>query len=148
MAATLSLVHRPVKPGRLRCNWASARKLVDAPTLITCGSPAGLPTVPLGPASPLAVTTVTPAATAAWLASDSGSLWRSGNGLLPSDSFMTSTLSTVTAYSTPCTIWAVVACCEPATFIAARDAPGATPLIRMVQPAGSGEAGFTKAARS
>src|SRR5205814_9296688 len=79
-AETLLRVQPPVKPGRLRSSCARARKLVDAPTLTTAGSPAGLPTVPNGPPSPLAATTVIPAATAAWLANEIGSVCRSGIG--------------------------------------------------------------------
>ena len=95
--ATSLLVQPPVNPGRLRWTWANSRRLFDAPTLITVGSPAGLPTVPKTPASPLATTTLMPAATAAWLASEIGSSCRSGTGLLPNDSLSTSTLATVTA---------------------------------------------------
>ena len=48
----------------------------------------------------------------------------------------------------PCTIVEMVPESSPSTFNATSDAPGATPRIRMVHPGGSGEAGFTKSARS
>src|ERR1700761_704619 len=49
-------------PPNVSCLYA--RKVVEAPALITCGSVAGDPTVLVTPESPVLVTTVTPAATA------------------------------------------------------------------------------------
>src|SRR5262245_16567749 len=76
---TLSLAQVPLE------NWTPAkpvcwypRKIVVAATLMTFGSLAGAPTVPLVPASPELATTVTPASTAASLASVIGSSPLSG----------------------------------------------------------------------
>src|SRR5215469_18751615 len=92
-----------------------------------------------GPASPLLDTTVTPAATAAWSASDTGSSCVFGTGFPPRDSLRMFTWSCITAHSIA---WMI---CElknpgldPATFSTARLAPGAMPSILMLQPAGSG----------
>ena len=52
-----------------------------------------------GPASPLLATTVTPAATAAWSARDTGSSWVFGTGFPPMDSLSTFTWSCITAHS-------------------------------------------------
>ena len=72
--------------------------MVDAPAEITFGSVAGEPMVLVTPASPLDTVTVTPALTAASLASLVRSrLAESGNGLPPNDSLITLTWSTLTA---------------------------------------------------
>ena len=73
------------------------RKAVVPAALMTCGSSAGEPTVPVGPASPVDTTTVTPAAVAASLAATTVSWVVSGIGLNPKDSLMTSTFCRVTA---------------------------------------------------
>ena len=71
---------------------------MDAPTEMTRGSEAGEPMVLAGPASPLATTTVTPAATAMSLNSfTASSEVRSGNGFAPNDSLITFTRAVVTA---------------------------------------------------
>ena len=123
--------------------------MVVPPTAITPGVVAGEPMLLNGPASPLLATTVTPAATAAWSARATGSSWVFGTGLPPMDSLSTLTWSCRTAHSTA---WMI---CElkkpallPATFSTARLAPGAMPLILMLQPGGSGCAGLTKLDRS
>ena len=71
---------------------------MDAPTEITAGSEAGEPIVLSGPASPLATTTVVPAATARSLNSLTASREvTSGNGLAPNDSSSTLTWTASTA---------------------------------------------------
>ncbi len=71
---------------------------VEAPAAITFGSVAGVPMVPLMPASPLDTVTVTPAAVAWSLKSEMVSCAPlSGAMLLPNDSFSTSTCATETA---------------------------------------------------
>ena len=72
---------------------ACNRNWVVAPEAITLGSVDGEPKVPAVPASPVLTTTVTPARTAALLASEIGSFALSGNGLPPKDSLITSTSS-------------------------------------------------------
>src|SRR5215475_2919429 len=125
-----------------------ARNVVVAPTAITCPELAGEPTVPAVPASPVLVTTVTPAAIAALSARLIGSSAVSGNGLPPNDSLSTSAPS-LTAYSMAWMNREVGAELElPKTFRPIRLAPGAMPTIRMLQPGGSGCAGFTKLDRS
>ena len=115
-----------------------------APTLITAGSVAGDARVPAVPASPLLATTVTPACTAASLASVIGSLALSGNGLPPNDSLSTSTWSCSTAHSMACTKLEVVVYPRLLkTFSPTSEAPGAMPRIRMLHGDGSGWAALT-----
>ena len=119
------------------------------PTAITPGVVAGEPMLLNGPASPLDATTVTPAATAALSASETGSFSVFGSGLPPIDSLRMLTWSCRTAHSMP---WMIVELKNPAfgpeRFITARLAPGAMPSILMLQPGGSGWAGLTKPDRS
>src|SRR5215472_11291144 len=134
-------------PKRVVCRYT--RKVVVPPTAITPGVVAGEPMLLNGPASPLLATTVTPAATAAWSASDTGSSCVFGIGFPPIDSFRMFTWSCCTAH------WTAWMICElknpaldPATFSTARLAPGAMPSILMLHPAGSGCAGLTNPDRS
>ncbi len=72
-----------------------------------------------------------------------------GTGLPPNDSLRTLTWSWLTAQSRPWRISLLKAkFVSPNTFMTARLAPGATPSIWIVQPAGSGWAGFTSPLRS
>src|SRR5215472_4190542 len=133
-------------PNPVSCRYS--RSWVLAPTLMTGFVDPVLPIVLVKPASPLLATTVMPAATAFALAIWMGSLRSSGKGFAPNDSLITFTWSCSTAQSIA---WITVesnAPPVPKTLRLTRLAPGAMPLMRMVQPGGSGCAGLTNVLRS
>ncbi len=105
--------------------------------------------LPSAPLSPVLATTTTPAATAAWSASATGSSWVFGTGFPPKGSLSTLTWSTMTAHWTA---WRIVELKTaeplPKASIIATSAPGAMPSILMLQPGGSGCAGLTNCDRS
>src|SRR5665213_825984 len=123
---------------------AYRRNDVVAPAAMDHGLVDGEPSVPAVPASPVLTTTTTPAWTAAWLASEVGSVPLSGTALLPKDSLITSTSSCVTTYSIDSTKAASeVKPSSPKTLIPTSDAPGAMPRMRILQGEGSGCAALT-----
>src|ERR1700722_3153422 len=114
---------------------------------MTSGSVAGDETVPESPLSPEDTTTVTPSATAASLAAYSAA-YRPGRWVNPKDSEITSACSVRTALSRPwiaCTssmLMNPLASVGVSTSDASiKVAPGASPSILKVQPAGSPENG-------
>src|ERR1700739_2237694 len=118
---------------------AVRRKLSTAAAAMTLGSDAGASTVPESPLSPAETTTVTPAATAA-LSTDSKYVASAVPGTYgtPNDSEMACAFSCETALSTPETTCPRV-CTDGSYGVSdrsTREAPGASPLLSNVQPAG------------
>ena len=115
---------------------------------MTSGSDAGEPMVLVLPASPELTTTVTPAATAASLASRVTSSAVSGKFVEAKDSLMTLAPLATAKLIASRKPDSVVSLFVANTFSASTLAPGATPTILMSQPLGNGCVGDTYWERS